>query len=200
MASLFRASQRSNSALLRSVASLGAFPSIRNSAVRRFASSAGQNKASGADVHILYSSGRTAGAFGFAVAGISLLVGTAMPANSKASEPDIEQVRAELQALVDEGHGPVLVRLAWHCAGTFDKGSCTGGSNGATMRFCPESEAGANAGLGVARAMLEPIKERNPDLSYADLWTLAGCVSSALAPSPPRTDACSTLPRPPRLL
>jgi cytochrome c peroxidase len=31
-----------------------------------------------------------------------------------------------------------LIRLAWHAAGTYDKESKTGGSNGATMRFSPE--------------------------------------------------------------
>lgn len=30
--------------------------------------------------------------------------------------------------------GPVLVRLAWHASGTYDKATGTGGSNGATMR------------------------------------------------------------------
>jgi len=35
----------------------------------------------------------------------------------------------------DGSAGPVLVRLAWHCSGTYDKESNTGGSNGATMRY-----------------------------------------------------------------
>lgn len=78
----------------------------------------------------------------------------------------------------DDGtYGPVLVRLAWHASGTFDKASGSGGSNGATMRFSPECEHGANAGLAVARSLLEPIKKQFPWISYADLWTLAGCVA-----------------------
>jgi len=40
-----------------------------------------------------------------------------------------------------------------------------------------ESGYGANAGLSVARALLEPIKACHPDITYADLWTFAGCVS-----------------------
>lgn len=52
----------------------------------------------------------------------------------------------------------VLVRLAWHASGTYDKETGTGGSNGATMRFAPESDHGANAGLKYARDFLEPIK------------------------------------------
>jgi len=78
----------------------------------------------------------------------------------------------------DDGSlGPVFVRLAWHASGTFDKVSKTGGSNGATMRFVPESSDGANAGLEYARSFLEPIKKRFPQISYADLWILAGSVA-----------------------
>jgi cytochrome c peroxidase len=60
----------------------------------------------------------------------------------------------------DGSYGPVLVRLAWHASGTFDKDTKTGGSNGATMRFHPESGHGANAGLAAARDFLEPVKGR----------------------------------------
>ncbi|POG68728.1 heme peroxidase [Rhizophagus irregularis DAOM 181602=DAOM 197198] len=74
----------------------------------------------------------------------------------------------------DGSNGPVFVRLAWHAAGTYDKVSKTGGSNGATMRFSPESDHGANAGLKFARDKLEPIKQKNPEISYSDLWSLAG--------------------------
>ncbi len=42
------------------------------------------------------------------------------------------------------------------------------------LRFSPESEHGANAGLHVARDFLEPIKKQFPWISYADLYTLAG--------------------------
>ncbi|KAL2919103.1 heme peroxidase [Polyrhizophydium stewartii] len=77
----------------------------------------------------------------------------------------------------DGSYGPVLVRLAWHAAGTYDKNTGTGGSNGATMRFNPESAHGANAGLSVARDLLEPIKKRFPQISYSDLWSLAGVVA-----------------------
>jgi len=77
----------------------------------------------------------------------------------------------------DGSYGPVLVRLAWHAAGTYDKVSRTGGSNGGTIRFHPESSHGANAGLKVARDLLEPIKKQFPGISYADLYTLAGAVA-----------------------
>eukprot|EP01126_Amoeba_proteus_P033576 TRINITY_DN3300_c0_g1_i8.p1 TRINITY_DN3300_c0_g1~~TRINITY_DN3300_c0_g1_i8.p1 ORF type:complete len:210 (-),score=34.18 TRINITY_DN3300_c0_g1_i8:99-728(-) len=45
------------------------------------------------------------------------------------------------------------------------------------MRFYPECEHGANAGLHVARSLLEPIKQKYPTLSYSDLWVLAACVA-----------------------
>lgn len=74
----------------------------------------------------------------------------------------------------DGSFGPVLVRLAWHASGTYDKLTNTGGSNGATMRFAPESDHGANAGLAKARDVLEKVHVKHPQLSYSDLWTLAG--------------------------
>lgn len=45
----------------------------------------------------------------------------------------------------DGSYGPVLLRLAWHAAGTFDKRDSSGGSGRASMRFSPESDHGANA-------------------------------------------------------
>eukprot|EP01006_Ploeotia_vitrea_P022141 TRINITY_DN54553_c0_g1_i1.p1 TRINITY_DN54553_c0_g1~~TRINITY_DN54553_c0_g1_i1.p1 ORF type:complete len:399 (-),score=28.65 TRINITY_DN54553_c0_g1_i1:18-1214(-) len=69
---------------------------------------------------------------------------------------------------------PMAIRLAWHASGTFDKNDNTGGSDGSTMRFDPESSDPANAGLSIMRDMLHPVKKNNPKLSTADIWTLAG--------------------------
>jgi peroxiredoxin len=77
----------------------------------------------------------------------------------------------------DGSTGPVLVRLAWHACGTYDKTTGTGGSNGSTMRYKLESEDSANKGLEYAREFLEPIKAKFPWITYADLWTLAGAVA-----------------------
>ncbi|OSX65959.1 hypothetical protein POSPLADRAFT_1043507 [Postia placenta MAD-698-R-SB12] len=74
----------------------------------------------------------------------------------------------------DGSYGPVLVRLAWHASGTYDKETGTGGSNYATMRFEPEALHGANNGLHVARGIMEGIHEQFPWISYGDLWTLGG--------------------------
>jgi len=86
----------------------------------------------------------------------------------------IAQLLVEKDEYDDGSYGPVLVRLAWHASGTYDAATGTGGSNGATMRFAPESDHGANAGLKHARDFLEPVKEAFPWISYSDLWTLAG--------------------------
>eukprot|EP00184_Porphyridium_aerugineum_P002136 CAMPEP_0184695076 /NCGR_PEP_ID=MMETSP0313-20130426/2827_1 /TAXON_ID=2792 /ORGANISM="Porphyridium aerugineum, Strain SAG 1380-2" /LENGTH=295 /DNA_ID=CAMNT_0027153467 /DNA_START=84 /DNA_END=971 /DNA_ORIENTATION=- len=67
---------------------------------------------------------------------------------------------------------PIMVRLAWHDAGTYDKNSKTGGAN-ASIRFAPELSHGANAGLKIAIDLLEPIKKAVPEISYADLYQLA---------------------------
>lgn len=51
-----------------------------------------------------------------------------------------DKIRQEIEAILsqpgyDDGSiGPVLVRLAWHASGTYDKKTNSGGSNGATMR------------------------------------------------------------------
>ncbi|KAL2786651.1 heme peroxidase [Aspergillus keveii] len=74
----------------------------------------------------------------------------------------------------DGSYGPVVLRLSWHASGTYDKTTGTGGSNGATMRFAPESNHGANLGLVNARDFLEPVKKMFPWISYSDLWNLAG--------------------------
>ena len=42
------------------------------------------------------------------------------------------------------------------------------------MRFAPESLHGANAGLAVAREVLEPVKKEFSWITYGDLWTLGG--------------------------
>lgn len=81
------------------------------------------------------------------------------------TKDDYQHVYNEIAKLLEEkddyddgSYGPVIVRLAWHCSGTYDKLTNTGGSNGATMRFAPEGDHGANAGLKAARDFLEPVK------------------------------------------
>uniref|UniRef100_A0A7S3GD87 Cytochrome c peroxidase, mitochondrial n=1 Tax=Palpitomonas bilix TaxID=652834 RepID=A0A7S3GD87_9EUKA len=115
-------------------------------------------------------------ALGAALAG----VGYYFFAGSSSPKADVDWVslRADIATLVeDEDCGPLLVRLAWHAAGTYDKKSNTGGSYGGTMRFSPEASDGANAGLDKARNLLEKVRKRHPNVSHGDLWTLAGVVA-----------------------
>ena len=101
---------------------------------------------------------------------------------AEAAGVDYAKVKADIIAAIEKddekrGNGtsiaPTLVRLAWHASGTYSIFDRTGGSNGATMRFSPECNWGANAGLKIARDFLEPIKKKY-GITYADLWTLAG--------------------------
>lgn len=115
-------------------------------------------------------------------------------------------IRSEIIKLLDNkawddgSLGPILVRLAWHSAGTYSKGDGVGGPNGATMRFHPESNDPANKGLNIARAFLEPIKSKYPELSYADLYTFGGVVAIEAMKGPTipwrsgRTDAPRPIP------
>lgn len=82
---------------------------------------------------------------------------------------------------------PMAIRLAWHASGTWDQSDSSktqGGSNGATMRFEPESNHGANAGLGIERDILKPVNEAFPSVSKADVWTLAGAKAVELCGGP----------------
>ena len=67
--------------------------------------------------------------------------------------------------------------LCRHASGTYDKATNSGGSDGGKIRFLPESEFGANKGLNIARDTLEKVKQKYPDLTYADLYILAGVVA-----------------------
>lgn len=83
------------------------------------------------------------------------------------TKEEIAACAAAIHDLLDDEDdlGPTLVRLAWHASGTYDKVTTTGGSDGAKMRFKPESDHGANAGLEVARSALEPVKKLFPKIS-----------------------------------
>ena len=72
---------------------------------------------------------------------------------------------------------PITMRHAWHMAGTFNKANGTGGTEGCTIRFAPESTDGANAGLHIIRDLLEPVKRNHPEISYADLYVIASAMA-----------------------
>lgn len=90
---------------------------------------------------------------------------------------DIAKAKRDLEAMIREKNcGPIMIRLAWHDAGTYCKESGTGGANG-SMRFESEAGHGANNGLHIARGLIEPIQEANPNITCADLWQLAAVVA-----------------------
>jgi len=109
-----------------------------------------------------------------------------LPAHAAQREADYSAVAADLSSMIkaDPDVGPTLLRLAWHSSGTFDKISKTGGSKGGTIRFKEELAHGGNAGLHKLVDVLEPIKARYPDVSYADMYTLAGKVAIESAGGP----------------
>lgn len=101
---------------------------------------------------------------------------------------DFVQLKADLTALMtedqtwlkaDHGHfGGLLIRMAWHSAGTYRKSDGRGGSNTGNQRFSPINSWPDNVGLDRARRLLWPIKKKYGNkISWADLFILAGNVA-----------------------
>lgn len=121
---------------------------------------------------------------------------------SKFADPKVnaEALKSEIRSvgITQKANAcPMLIRLAWHASGTFDKADGSGGSNGAGMRFEPEMTDDANAGLSIVRDMLLPVKHRHPEISHADIWVAAGCAAVEFLGGPKvahefgRTDAAN---------
>lgn len=96
----------------------------------------------------------------------------------------VEKCKRKLRGVVAEKNcAPLMLRIAWHSAGTYDVKTKTGGPFG-TMRHPAELAHGANNGLDIAVRLLEPIKEQFPILSYADFFQLAGVVAVEITGGP----------------
>ncbi|KAF2542510.1 hypothetical protein F2Q68_00033026 [Brassica cretica] len=96
----------------------------------------------------------------------------------------VQRCKRKLRGLIAEKHcAPIVLRLAWHSAGTFDKKTKTGGPFG-TIRLPRELADDANNGLDIAVRLLEPIKDLFPILSYADFYQLAGVVAVEITGGP----------------
>lgn len=95
---------------------------------------------------------------------------------------DMDAVRALLAPLIAKRElAQRLGQLAWQCASTFRVTDYQGGCNGARIRFPPQKEWAANAGLEMALEALAPIKQHFDSigflLSWSDLIMLAGTES-----------------------